>query len=657
MVATLLLQADQVAVITVDRVHPLSAFDPTVALGAGVDGHEKGDIARLLSPVNIAAMRSAGLKPLTYRLRTELAGEAWHWNPRGTWSDPSKQQGYWLSSDRPGDAIDVSYGYKLPRRGNTTDQANNDGYSRLDDGDANTFWKSNPYLDGLAQWVVVDLGRKTSVDSLRIQWGEPWAKEITVQLATRDDAETASESVWEDAPLAIHTMARGGDVTIRFADAPTGVRKVRIQLRRSSGLPNAIEQSDPRDAIGFAIREIGLGTTVAGRFRDSVRHAAFHNKQTVTWVSSTDPWHRAVDRDDDTEQPGFDRIFASGLTNSLPMLTPVGILYDTPENAAAEIRYLNARGYPVTEVEMGEEPEEQQVPPEMFGALYRKFVAALRAVDPALRFGGPSLVLLAPDVDEEPSWTKRLMADLRSHDSMFGFFSFEWYPFDDVCDPVAPQLQRASKLLRGSLERLARDGVPRDIPWYMTEYGYSAFSSQAEVDLPGAIFNADIVATFLGFGGTKAFLYGYEPGEPLHEKPCAAAWGNHMMFLEGTPPARLPTYYGAKLLRREWALEAGGLHTLYPTDFDGGYAVARPDGTWAFLLLNKDPVRAVTVSVPLEPGFEIHQYSPAQYEWKANGAKGKPGRNEPPTVRVSQAREIVLPAYSITVAKGSSSAR
>ena len=58
---------------------------------------------------------------------------------------------------------------------------------------------------------------------------------------------------------------------------------------------------------------------------------------------------------------------------------------------------------------------------------------------------------------------------------------------------------------------LRNEGVPADIPWFMTEYGYSVFAGRPEVDIEGALFNADTVGAFLSLGGAKPYLYGYEP--------------------------------------------------------------------------------------------------------------------------------------------------
>ena len=165
------------------------AFTAPQALGAGVDGLERGDVAEVYTPANVKAMRGVGFGALTYRLRTELGVEAWHWNPRGRWSVPAHRQGYWTSDD-DGPPIGTCNGYSLPRRGDTIDQAENKGYSRLDDGDPLTFWKSNPYLDKHftgednarhPQWIVVNLGRRRPVDRVQIDWATPYATKYRLE--------------------------------------------------------------------------------------------------------------------------------------------------------------------------------------------------------------------------------------------------------------------------------------------------------------------------------------------------------------------------------------------------------------------------------------------------------------------------------------------
>ncbi len=468
--------------------HPVNRLIPTQALGAGVDGHEEGECAQMFTDKNITEMLSAGLGPLTYRLRTELGSEAWHWNPRGKWSDPIHKCGYWTSEDSLAEAISVSYGYRLPRRGNTIDQANDDGYSRIADGDPNSFWKSNPYLDSHLtgesedahpQWVVIDLGARKLVDAIRIHWGTPYATRYRVEYWPGGDPmhlQPDDDDDWQ--PFANGTIAdaHGGSELVRLAERPRAVQFVRILLSRSSHIA-AESSGDIRDSLGFAIREIDMGKLGKdGRFHDHVRHASDRHRQTIIYTSSTDPWHRAEDLDFSTEQPGLDFVLRSKLTRNLPVLVAVGVLYDTPENAAAAIQYLLRRNYSLEGIELGEEPDGQWVSPEDYGALYCGVARRLAALNSPLKVGGPSLqnfedqLLTWTDASGNRSWMNRFLQYIRGGEVRFDFLSFEFYPFDNICADAAPHLLEIPERLGTMMASLRKDGVSADIPWFMTEY-------------------------------------------------------------------------------------------------------------------------------------------------------------------------------------------
>jgi F5/8 type C domain len=672
--------------------YPVNRCVPTKALGAGVDGHEQGECARMFTDKNIAEMRSAGFGPLTYRLRTELAGEVWHWNPRGTWSDPVHQRGYWVSEDSFSEPINLSYGYRLPRRGNTIDQANDDGYSRIADGDEESFWKSNPYLDSHftgepedahPQWVVIDLGATIPINSIRIHWGAPYAKQYRVEYWNGTDPMHLHADQKDDwRPFSngqVNRQSSGGDQSIRLCSKALPIRFVRVVMTHSSQT-SAQTSNDHRDRFGFAIREIELGNIDShNRFHDYIRHAPDRHRQTVIYVSSTDPWHRVEDIDYKIEQPGLDFILRSELTNHLPVLVPVGVLYDTPENAAAEISYL--RQYPLEGIELGEEPDGQWTSPEDYAALYTGVARRLVALNPHLKLGGPSLqnfedqLLTWPDASGNRSWMNRFLNYIHAAGCPFDFFSFEFYPFDNICADAAPQLVQIPKRLGEMMASLRADGVPIAIPWLMTEYGISVFAGRHEIDIEGALFDADTVGTFLTLGGSKPYLYGYEPNYLQDELKCS--WGN-LMMLQLEPNSdqlnRLSGYHAAQLITKEWMQPTNEAHEIFPVTIRqtkptlssvvSVYPVRRPDKQWALLAINKDPKRSARLTVRFEfsdprreLGFvgdvDVIQFSRDQYLWHDDGPNGYPSRSLPPTRSTQKASSFYeLPPYSLTVLRG-----
>src|SRR5580692_6185829 len=189
--------------------HATNSFIPTQALGAGIDRMPAAAVEKYFNQPALESVLSAGWQPVSYRQNTELAVEAWHWNPQGTWSDAG--HGYFTGSAVPTETIRYSYGYSLPRRGFTrNDGTDNVGFSRMTDGDEKTFWKSNPYLtqrftgesDELhPQWVVMDLAQMQEVNSIRIAWGAPYAKKFLVQYWTGDDPiKAVTRGVWQTFP-------------------------------------------------------------------------------------------------------------------------------------------------------------------------------------------------------------------------------------------------------------------------------------------------------------------------------------------------------------------------------------------------------------------------------------------------------------------------
>ena len=679
------------AVVSAD--HPVNRLVPTEALGAGVDGHEKGECAQMFTDKNITEMLSAGLGPLTYRLRTELGSEVWHWNPRGTWSDPVHNRGYWTSDDSLGEPINVSYGYRLPRRGNTIDQANDDGYSRIADGDPNSFWKSNPYLDSHftgesedahPQWVVIDLGAPKLINAIRIHWGTPYATRCRIEYWPGDDPmhlHSDDDDDWQPFANGKIDDAHGASDPIRLTERPRAVQFVRILMSRSSHVA-AASSGDIRDSLGFAINEIDLGKMGQdGRFHDHVRHAPDRHRQTIIYTSSTDPWHRVEDIDYSTEQPGLDFILRSKLTNNLPVLIPVGVLYDTPENAVAEIQYLLRRNYRLEGIELGEEPDGQWVSPEDYAALYAGVARRLAELKSPLKVGGPSLqnfedqLLTWADSSGNRSWMNRFLEHIRGAKVRFDFLSFEFYPFDNVCADAAPYLLEIPKRLGAMMTSLRKDGVPAEIPWFMTEYGYSVFAGQPEVDIEGALFTADTVGAILTLGGAKPYLYGYEPNYLQDELKCS--WGN-LMILQSSPKSdqlnRLSTYYAAQVLTKEWMQPVNEPHEVFPLTIKQAkpgspsavtvYAVRRPDKQWSLLAINKNPKRAAQLKVEFNlPGakeplsyagqVDVIQFSRAQYSWRSDGPNGHPIRSLPPAHSTREASTFydLLP-YSLTILRG-----
>ncbi|MEJ2006694.1 MAG: discoidin domain-containing protein [Acidobacteriota bacterium] len=683
--------------IRVDAVpgHIANSFDPDQALGSSMDILYQDPIEKVYTPEMVKECLSAGWGPITYRQNTELQIAAWHWNPIGTWSDPGTKSGYFTGSAEPTEFLRNSYGYPLPHRGNTRNGGSARGYSRMTDGDPSTYWKSNPYLTSKftgepnslhPQWVVIDFGHDEEVNALRIDWTDPYAIAYLVEYWTGEDAMgDPTEGTWNAFPNGVVKNGHGGSVTLRLASLPVKTRFLRILMTESSNTCDTHGDGDPRNCVGYAIKELFAGThDGSGRFVDIMQHAP-EQYQTATYCSSIDPWHSASDLNmEGGDQTGFDLFFTSGITNDLPAMIPVSMLYgSSPEDSANQIAYLKKRGYPVAYVEMGEEPDGQYCTPEDYAALYLQWATAIHRVDPKLKLGGPIFegvnedIKVWPDAEGRTSWFGRFLDYLKSHGRLadLAFMSFEHYPFPP-CGVTWSDLYREPEVTQHILDVWRKDGLPAGVPMFSTESNLSWGLTPYMVDIFSALWLADSVGAFLTAGGSA---YYHSPIQPEPLRPGCHGWGTYGNFVANRNleiQQHTAQYHASRLINLEWVKHGAGKHDLYHAASDirdeaghvlvTAYAARRPDGDWSVMIVNKDKENDYRV----RPEFEglsgrgsasfsgpVTQatFGSAQYVWRPDGEHSRADPDLPPVLTAvpdATGASFALPRSSVTILRG-----
>jgi hypothetical protein len=669
--------------------HAINAFDPDSALGSSIDVLSRTDINRVYTPHIIQEALSAGWGPITYRVNTELRMAAWHWTENGTWSDAAHRRGYFTGSTDLKEPIRYILAYALPHRGFATSG------DRPVQGPNLTYWKSNPYLtsaftgesDALhPQWVVVDLEAEKPVNAVRIAWASPYAKTYQMEYWIGTDALDfggGPKGEWRVFPSGALKNASGGTVTLRLMDAPVSTRYLRILMTESSNTCDEHGSADVRNCVGYAIQHIEAGTQDANGAFVAVTNNPDEELTTYT-ASSIDPWHSAgdVNNSGTYQHTGFDLFFTSGLTNNLPAMIPVTMLYGTPDDAVAQIAYLEKRGYPIGYVEMGEEPDGKRAMPEDYAALYLQWATAIHKVDPTLRLGGPVFegvnedIRVWPDAQGRTSWMGRFVDYLKAHGRLadLAFVSFEHYPFDP-CDITWKSLYSEPRLMKHILQVWRDDGVPKHVPLMVTESHVSWSLTGPMTTIFGGLWLADNIGSFFEGGGAAFY---HSPIQPQGIRNTCLGWASWSNFVSDETyeiKGYTSTYWAARMINLEWVQHRAGVHHMFPSFTDiadsagnllvTSYAVRRPDGTWSLMLVNRDSTNAHTVRVVFQDSqskrtasfsgpVTFVSFGSEQYVWINDGPNSHPDPDHPPVATLLQGppSTFTLPKASITVLRG-----
>jgi hypothetical protein len=240
-------------------------------------------------------------------------------------------------------------------------------------------------------------------------------------------------------------------------------------------------------------------------------------------------------------------------------------------------------------------------------------------------------------------------------------------------------LRDETEIMDRLVSQVTASGMPRTIPWIISEYGFSPFAGAAQSEIPSALLGADIVGHFFTLGGAAAFMFGYTPDQPANQDFPCAGYGNMMLWEaddDGRSKWPMPSFHLARMMMNDWGAPADQPHRLFVAastlkDAKGrpyvvAYPLLAPGGRWSVMLVNRDQFSAHQApmafsgvgAAPAQPfgdgaAVDVVQYSSDQYRWRAKGEAGRPARDLPPArYQLPSGRPLVLPAMSLTVVSG-----
>jgi hypothetical protein len=217
------------------------------------------------------------------------------------------------------------------------------------------------------------------------------------------------------------------------------------------------------------------------------------------------------------------------------------------------------------------------------------------------------------------------------------------------------------------------DGVPRNIPMFITESNISSSASGASVEIFGALWLADYVGAFLTAGGDAIYYFHYIPGG-VHPgcNNSLSAFGMFAVDHKNQITQHLSQFFASQLINLEWLKPGGEVHEIYPAEGDihddaghalvTSYAVKRPDGLWSLLIINKDQENAHKVNVIFHNADTRHDtsftgkidqlsFGPAQYHWDPLKKTAESSGVLKSSLDASS-KIVELPAASVVVLRG-----